>query len=261
MLRKIVLLCLAVAAVVGFTVVNAQANILAEPVVYEIDGQPFEGYFAMNEGFGDEQPIVLLIHDWNGIGDYEQRRVQMLAERGYAAFAADLYGQGNRPTNTEESRAESGKLYSDRATMRQRLMAGLAAAQSMAGVDPDRVVAMGYCFGGAAVLEIARAGANIDGFVSFHGGLVTPEGQDYSDTQAPILVLHGGDDPVAPMSEVAALADELNAAEVDYDMEIYGGVLHSFTVWGADGGSSRYDPHADTQSWDALLAFLERRVR
>ena len=261
MLRKIVLLCLAVAAVVGFTVVNAQANILAEPVVYEIDGQPFEGYFAMNEGFGDEQPIVLLIHDWNGIGDYEQRRVQMLAERGYAAFAADLYGQGNRPTNTEESRAESGKLYSDRATMRQRLMAGLAEAQSMAGVDPERVVAMGYCFGGAAVLEMARAGADIDGFVSFHGGLVTPEGQDYSDTQAPILVLHGGDDPVAPMSEVAALADELNAAEVDYDMEIYGGVLHSFTVWGADGGSSRYDPHADTQSWDALLAFLERRVR
>ena len=261
MLRKIVLLCLAVAAVVGFTVVNAQANILAEPVVYEIDGQPFEGYFAMNEGFGDEQPIVLLIHDWNGIGDYEQRRVQMLAERGYAAFAADLYGQGNRPTNTEESRAESGKLYSERATMRQRLMAGLAEAQSMAGVDPERVVAMGYCFGGAAVLEMARAGADIDGFVSFHGGLVTPEGQDYSDTQAPILVLHGGDDPVAPMSEVAALADELNAAEVDYDMEIYGGVLHSFTVWGADGGSSRYDPHADTQSWDALLAFLERRVR
>ncbi len=261
MLRKIVLLCLAVVAVVGFTVVNAKASILAEPVVYEIDGQPFEGYFAMNEGFGDEQPIVLLIHDWNGIGDYEQRRVQMLAERGYAAFAADLYGQGNRPTNTEESRAESGKLYSDRATMRQRLMAGLAEAQSMAGVDPDRVVAMGYCFGGAAVLEMARAGIDIDGFVSFHGGLVTPEGQDYSDTPAPILVLHGGNDPVAPMSEVAALADELNAAEVEYDMEIYGGVLHSFTVWGADSGSSRYDPHADTQSWDALLAFLDRQVR
>lgn len=261
MLRKLVLICLAVAAVVGFTVVNAQASILAEPVVYEIDGQPFEGYFAMNEGFGDEQPIVLLIHDWNGIDDYEQRRVQMLAERGYAAFAADLYGQGNRPTNVEESRAESGKLYSDRATMRQRLMAGLTEAQSMAGVDPDRVVAMGYCFGGAAVLEMARAGADIDGFVSFHGGLVTPEGQDYSDAQAPILVLHGGNDPVAPMTEVAALADELNAAEVDYDMEIYGGVLHSFTVWGADSGSSRYDPDADTQSWDALLSFLDRQIR
>ncbi len=260
MLRKFALICLAVAAIVGFTALNAQAQIVGESVVYEIEGQPFEGYFAKNAGFGDDQPIVLLIHDWNGIGDYEKRRVEMLAERGYATFAADLYGQGNRPSNVEESQAESGKLYSDRATMRQRLMAGLAEAQSMAGVDPDRVVAMGYCFGGAAVLEMARAGADIDGFVSFHGGLVTPEGQDYSDTQAPILVLHGGNDPVAPMSEVAALADELNAAEVPYDMEIYGGVLHSFTVWGADAGASRYDPHADTQSWDALLSFLARQV-
>jgi len=259
-LRKITLFCLAVAAIVGFTALNAQAQIVGESVVYEIESQPFEGYFAKNPGFGDDQPIVLLIHDWNGIGDYEQRRVEMLAERGYAAFAADLYGQGNRPSNVAESQAESGKLYSDRATMRQRLMAGLETAQSMAGVDPDRVVAMGYCFGGAAVLEMARAGADIDGFVSFHGGLGTPEGQDYSEAQAPILVLHGGNDPVAPMSEVAALADELNAANVPYDMEIYGGVLHSFTVWGADSGSSRYDPHADTESWDALMSFLERQV-
>jgi dienelactone hydrolase len=259
-LRKFVLICLAVAAVIGFTAVNAQGNILAEPVAYEIEGQPFEGYFAINEGFGDEQPIVLLIHDWNGIDDYEQRRVQMLAERGYAAFAVDLYGQGNRPTNVEESRAASGQLYSDRPTMRKRLMAGLEEAQSMANIDPDRVVAMGYCFGGAAALEMARAGADIDGFVSFHGGLVTPEGQDYTDTQAPILILHGGNDPVAPMSEVAALAEELNAADVPYDMEIYGGVLHSFTVWGADADSSRYDPHADIQSWEALLAFLEQQV-
>ncbi|MGD1944657.1 MAG: dienelactone hydrolase family protein [Leptolyngbyaceae cyanobacterium] len=261
MLRKLGLLCLAVAAIVGFTMANAKANILAEPVVYEIAGQPYEGYFAINEGFGDDQPIVMLIHDWNGIGDYEQRRVQMLAERGYAAFAVDLYGQGVRPTNPEESRAESSKLYADRATMRQRLATGLAQAQAMAGVDPDRVVAIGYCFGGAAALEMARAGMDIDGYVSFHGGLTTPEDQDYSATTAPILILHGGNDPVAPMADVAALADELNAAEVDYDMEIYGGVLHSFTVWGAESDTSRYDPKADTQSWDALLAFLDRQLR
>jgi dienelactone hydrolase len=215
----------------------------------------------MNEGFGDDQPIVMLIHDWNGIGEYEKRRVEMLAEQGYAAFAVDLYGQGVRPTTTEESQAQSSKLYSDRATMRQRLFEGLEEAQSMAGVDPERVVAMGYCFGGAAALEFARAGADIEGFVSFHGGLATPEGQDYSQTQAPVLILHGGNDPVAPMSEVAALADELNKADVEYDMEIYGGVLHSFTVWGAEGDSSRYDPDADTQSWDALMAFLEKQLR
>lgn len=251
----------AVACIIGLTALLAKANIVAESVVYEIEGQPYEGYFAINEGFGDEQPIVILIHDWNGIGDYEQRRAQMLAERGYGAFAIDLYGQGVRPANAEESRAESSKLYADRATMRQRLLAGLAQAQTMGRVDPDHVVAMGYCFGGAAALEMARAGTDIDGFVSFHGGLITPEDQDYSATTAPILILHGGNDPVAPMVDVAMLADELNAAEVDYDMEIYGGVLHSFTVWGAEGDTSRYDPQADTQSWDALLAFLDRQLR
>jgi dienelactone hydrolase len=261
MLKKIVLVLIAVTCIIGFTATQAKADIVAEPVVYDINGQPFEGYFAINEGFGDDQPIVLLIHDWNGIDDYEQRRAQMLAERGYAAFAADLYGQGVRPRNPEESRTESGKLYQNRDTMRQRLFAGLAAAQARTGVEPERVVAMGYCFGGAAVLEMARAGADIDGFVSFHGGLETPEGQDYSQAQGPILVLHGGNDPVAPMSQVAALAEELNAAGVEYDMEIYGGGLHSFTVWGANSETSRYDAQADIQSWDALLTFLDKQLR
>jgi len=131
----------------------------------------------------------------------------------------------------------------------------------MAGVNPDRVVAMGYCFGGAAVLEFARAGADIDGFVSFHGGLATPEGQDYSKTTGSILLLHGGDDPVAPMSQVSTLVEEFNAAGVDYDVEIYGGARHSFTVWAADRESSRYDADADIQSWDALLSFLEKAGR
>lgn len=257
MLKKFLLACVAIACILGLSAVNAKADIIAEPVVYEIEGQPYEGYFALNEGFGDQQPVVLLIHDRDGIDEYEQRRVQMLAERGYAAFAADLYGQGVRPTTTEESQAQSGMLYSDRDTMRQRLFAGLAQAQSMAGVDPERAVAIGYCFGGAAVLEFARAGADIDGFVSFHGGLETPDGQDYSEVMGPLLVLHGSDDPVAPMTQVAALADELNTAEVDYDMEIYGGARHAFTVWTADRESSRYDAEADIQSWDALLTFLD----
>lgn len=257
MLKKFLLACVAIACIIGLSAVNAKADIIAEPVVYEIEGQPYEGYFALNEGFGDQQPVVLLIHDWDGIDEYEQRRVQMLAERGYAAVAADLYGQGVRPTTTEESQAQSGMLYSDRDTMRQRLSAGLAQAQSMAGVDPERAVAIGYCFGGAAVLEFARAGADIDGFVSFHGGLETPEGQDYSEVMGPLLILHGSDDPVAPMTQVAALTDELNTAGVDYDMEIYGGARHAFTVWTADRESSRYDAEADIQSWDALLTFLD----
>lgn len=260
MLKRFLGFAIALACVLGIAVA-AKADIVAEPVVYTHAGQPYEGYFARNEGFGDEQPIVLLIHDWNGLGDYEQRRAQMLAEQGYAAFAVDLYGQGVRPTTPAASRAESSKLYDDRAAMRDRLFAGLAQAQAMPGVDPERVVAIGYCFGGAAALEFARAGADLDGFVSFHGGLETPTGQNYQQVQGPILVLHGADDPVAPMEQVAALANALTAAGVDFDMEIYGGARHSFTVWSADRDSSRYDAQADVKSWDALLAFLETQVR
>ncbi|MDA0266813.1 MAG: dienelactone hydrolase family protein, partial [Cyanobacteria bacterium] len=139
--------------------------------------------------------------------------------------------------------------------------ASLAEAQTMAGVDPERVAILGYCFGGAAVLEFARAGADLDGFVSFHGGLGTPEGQDYSEATGPILILHGADDPVAPMTQVAELADTLTGAGVEFDMEIYGGAHHSFTVWSADRDGSRYDAQADVKSWQALLQFLDEKLR
>ena len=236
----------------------AQAQILAESVVYPVQGQPHEGYFVRNQGYGDRQPLVLLIHDWDGLGDYEQRRAQMLAEQGYATFAIDLYGQGVRPTTPEESRQESGKLYNDRSLLRSRLMASLARAQQLPGVDPDRIVAIGYCFGGASVLELARSGADVDGVVSFHGGLGTPEGQNYEQVKGSVLILHGADDPVAPLSEVAALGEALNAANVPYQMELYGGVEHSFTVWTANRDGARYDAQADRSSWRSLLTFLDQ---
>ena len=256
MIRKLLLVALA-ALVTTLVAVglspDAKAEIVAEPVVYNLNGQPFEGYFAFNQNFGETQPLVLLVHDWNGLDDYEQRRAQMLAEQGYAAFAVDLYGQGVRPTTPDESRAQSRALYSDRATMRARLMAGLAQAQAQAGVDSSQVVAIGYCFGGAAVLEMARAGMDVDGFVSFHGSFETPEGQDYSRTQGRILVLHGSDDSAAPIADVAQLAAELDEANVDFAMEIYGGVDHAFTVW---SDAERYDGMADRRSWRALMTFL-----
>jgi dienelactone hydrolase len=261
MLKKFAVAIAIALCLVGIAATRTQAEIVNQSVVYTVAGQPYEGYFVRNEGFGDEQPLVLLVHDWDGLGPYEQRRAQMLAEQGYAAFAVDLYGQGVRPTTPEDSRAESGKLYQDRAALRDRLFASLAQAQTMTGVDPERVAILGYCFGGAAVLEFARAGADLDGFVSFHGGLVTPEGQDYSQAAGPLLILHGADDPVAPMTQVADLADTLTEAGVDFDMEIYGGARHSFTVWSADRDSSRYDAQADVKSWQALLQFLNETLR
>ena len=259
-MRKFLLLAIAAVVAVACTLgiaTTAQADIVAESVVYTVDGQPYEGYFAVNSGFGDNQPVVLVIHDWNGLDDYEKRRAQMLAEQGFVAFVPDLYGQGVRPSSPEESRAESGKLYGDRATLRQRLMAGMVEAASLDAVDGSRMAAIGYCFGGAAVLEMARAGMDLDGFVSFHGGLSTPADQDYSQVQGPVLILHGTDDPAAPMDEVTDLAIAMNAGEVDYRMELYGGVDHAFTVW----GGSRYDAQADIRSWATMLAFLDKTLR
>lgn len=235
----------------------APAEIIEETVVYEVDGQSFEGHFARNTGFGDGQPLVLIIHDWDGPDGYERRRARMLAEQGYAAFAADLYGQGVRPETTEERRERSGELYADRETMRARLEAGLAEARARSGVDPERVAAIGYCFGGAAVLELARSGADLAGFVSFHGGLATPEGQDYEAVRGPILVLHGSADASVPMSDIATLAGALDDAGAEHAMEIYGGVDHAFTVWDED----RYDAKADVMSWAAMLEFFDSALR
>lgn len=260
-MRKVILWAvaglIAAACAVGLTT-QAQAAIVSETVVYEIAGEPYEGYFALNQGFGDSQPLVIVVHDWDGLDDYEKRRTQMLAEQGYAAFALDLYGQGIRPETTEASREQSGRLYADRQTMRDRLFAGLEQAQSLPSVDPERVAMIGYCFGGSAVLEMARAGAPLEGFVSFHGGLDTPEGQDYSAVAAPLLILHGTSDSVAPLDQVAQLAKQLNDTGVDYEMELYGGVDHAFTVWSA---GDRYDPEADLKSWDAMLTFLSKQLR
>ncbi len=232
-----------------------QAQIEAEPVAYEIDGESFEGYVARNPDLAGDLPVVVVIHDWDGLGTYEQRRVEMLAEAGYAAVALDLYGTGIRPETVEERRARSGALYADRDRMR-RLMTGGIAALVGEGMDEERLIAMGYCFGGAAVLELARSGAPAAGFVSFHGGLGTPEDQDYGAVTAPLLILHGSSDPVAPMDQVVDLAARLDAAQVVHSMQIYGGVEHAFTVWG--GGD--YDSAADLASWEAFLGFLDERL-
>nr|MDJ0669230.1 dienelactone hydrolase family protein [Desulfobacterales bacterium] len=154
----------------------SSAAAAGKQVAYEVDGNPYEGYYVSPAAGA---PLVLLIHDWDGLTDYEVKRAEMLAAMGYAVFAADLFGAGVRPTEVKDKRQHTGELYKDRAKMRALMNAALKQAV-MEGADTGRAVAMGYCFGGAAVLELARSGADLQGFVSFHGGLQTPEGQDYA---------------------------------------------------------------------------------
>lgn len=225
----------------------------ADAVDYAVDGEVFEGAWAA--AHGSARGLVVVVHDWDGLTDYELTRLDMLAQLGYDAFAVDLYGKGNRPADFASRRAESGKLYADRALMRQRLMAGLDAARERSAAA---TVVMGYCFGGAAALELARSALATDvmGYGSFHGGLATPEGQSYPADTPPILVLHGGADTAVSMEELAGFTAELEATGLTYEVQVYSGAPHAFTVFGSD----RYRERADTRSWQAFQEFLEEQL-
>ena len=222
-------------------------------VSYQVDGKSYEGYF-ITPGAG--APLVLLVHDWDGLTDYEIKRAGMLAEMGYAVFAVDLFGTGVRPTAEADKRRHTAELYGDRDIMRSLLNAGLAAAKAE-GADSGNAVAMGYCFGGAAVLELARSGADLKGFVSFHGGLTTPEGQDYAQTRGKLLVLHGTADTSVTMEHFATLAAALEDKGVPHEMITYGGAPHAFTVFGTE----RYREDADQKSWRRFGEFLSETLK
>jgi dienelactone hydrolase len=224
-----------------------------EHITYEINGQAYEGYYVSP---GENAPLVLLIHDWDGLTDYEVRRAGMLAEMGYAVFAADLFGAGVRPTKVEDRRQHTGELYKDREKMRA-LMRGALETAAGKGANTRNAVAMGYCFGGAAVLELARSGIELKGFATFHGGLKTPDGQDYSRTQGEILVMHGTADTAITMDQFATLANELEAAGVKHEMVTYSGAPHAFTVFGGE----RYRQDADRKSWALFTSFLKEKLQ
>jgi dienelactone hydrolase len=234
-------------------VMSSFAYAAGENVMYKVGEEDFEGYFTSP---APGAPLVLLIHDWDGLTDYEIQRAEMLAELGYAVFAADLFGAGIRPEKVEDRRQHTGELYTDRQLMRALIQGALETAQSKNGNAPYSV-AMGYCFGGAAVLEFARSGADMQGFVTFHGGLGTPEGQDYSSTKGKILVLHGTADTAITMEDFASLAVQLEEQGVAHEMISYGGAPHSFTHF----GSERYREDADKKSWKRFTEFLAETLK
>ncbi|MEM5516031.1 dienelactone hydrolase family protein [Henriciella sp. AS95] len=234
------------------TSVAALSATAGEAVTYDVNGEAYEGYLA--EATRDSKGLVIVIHDWDGLDDYERTRAEMLADAGYDAFAVDLYGKGNRPDTTEGKKAEVGKLYGDREMMRTRILGGLEAAQDASG--ETKAIVMGYCFGGGATLELARSAASDDvvGYATFHGSLDTPEGQTYDNVNAPILIMHGGADAGIPISLAGELATKLEEAGATYELDVYSGAPHAWTVFGSD----RYQELADEKSWDAFMAFTDR---
>jgi dienelactone hydrolase len=217
-------------------------------VTYQVNGQSYEGYYISPS---NQAPFVLLIHDWDGLTDYEIKRANMLAEQGFSVFALDLFGAGVRPTEVTDKRQHTGELYKNREKMRALMKAALNTAKNK-GANIENAVVVGYCFGGAAVLELARSGAELKGFATFHGGLKTPQGQNYANTRGKFLIMHGSADKAITMDQFADLAKELESAGVAHEMIAYGGAQHAFTVF--DG--NRYQEIADKKSWKRFTEFL-----
>lgn len=236
------------------------ANAIGTEVDYTVDGVAMQGYFATNPASDSLSSLVVIVHDWNGIDAYEKMRADMLAKEGYAAFCIDVYGKGVRPTTPADCAAESGKYYADSALLRKRLQGGLDAARRMNGIDPGRIAAIGYCFGGMSVLEMARAGMALRGVASFHGSLATANPMKRGVYKGKVLILHGAADPLVPEKDVDAVRKELSAAGVGYEFVAYPGAEHSFTVKGSESIGIKgvaYNADADAKSWQKLLEFLK----
>ncbi len=230
---------------------SLHAAVQTAVVTYKDGDQELEGFVAWDDAVKGQRPGVLVVHDWTGLQDYAKKRATMLAELGYVAFAADIYGKDVRPVDPKECAVCAGEYRSDLPLLRRRVMAALDELKGRRETDPQRLGGIGYCFGGSCVLELARSGADVRGVVSFHGGLGTTLPAAPGAINARILVCHGGaDDHVN--KEVPAFQDEMKKSQAKMEFVIYEGAKHGFTKPG--GG---YQEKADKESWAAMEKFFK----
>lgn len=256
--------CLIALLSFGGLIYSATAAIKSETVEYWHGDVALEGYLAYDDAREGQRPGILVVHEWKGVGAHVKANADKLAALGYVALAVDIYGKGVRPVSNEQAGAEAGKYKKDRALLRGRILAGLDRIKQHPRVDPDRIAAIGYCFGGTTALELARSGAPVAGVVSFHGGLDSPTPSDAKNIKAKVLVLHGADDPLVSPAEIAGFQDEMRKGGVDWQMISYGGAVHSFTNPEAGQDPSRgiaYNERAARRAWDAMCQFFNELFR
>ena len=231
---------------------------LEQFVEYQHGGVSFEGYLALDDRNSRPRPAVMIAHTWQGRSEFVCDKARILAGQGYAGFAIDLYGNGVVGGSAEESAGLMQPLLDDRSLLHGRLLAALAALQSVDGIDSSKMAAVGYCFGGLCVLDLARLDAPVRGVVSLHGLLGPPPGPGAAKISPKVLVLHGNEDPMAPVEDVIALQRELTAAGADWQLHTYGNTMHSFTNPNANDRAlgTVYEPTADRRSWTSLINFL-----
>ena len=244
--------------------IKAGAEIKEGPVEYKAGNVTCEGWHVIDNPKDGKLPAVLIVHQWMGLTDYEKMRARMVAALGYNVFALDIYGEGVRPASREEAPKEAGKYKGNRQLFRERLNAGLDVLRKDPHTDPTRMAAIGYCFGGTGVMELARSGADLKAIVSFHGGLDSPTPADGKNIKCKVLACHGADDPFVPPKDVAAWESEMKSANVDYKLIKYPGAVHAFTQKMAGNDNSKgaaYNAEADAKSWEAMKEFLAKNLK
>ncbi len=240
-----------------------QAELVTEAVSYEAGDTTMQGYIAYDDALEGERPGVLVVHEWWGHNDYARKRAEMLAELGYTALAVDMYGEGKTADHPKAAGQFAGAVRKNLPVMKERFLAGLEMLKAHDTVAADDIAAIGYCFGGGVVLEMARQGVDIDGVASFHGSLGASEPAQPGAVKADVFVANGAADPMTTEEQIKAFKAEMTAAGADYEFHNYEGVKHSFTNPNADQVAEEfdlplgYDEEADKDSWAKLQAFFE----
>jgi len=249
-------IALALAGMVG----AAEAAVVVKPHTYEIAGETYEGLLVYDDSVTTPRPGLLMVPNWLGVTERSAEKAARAAGDKYVVFMADLYGKAVRPSNPDEAKAAATSVRGDRPLMRKRTQAAVDAfkSQQEVALADGKMAAIGFCFGGGAVLELARSGSDLDAFVSFHGNLDTPNPDDAKQIKAPVLVLHGADDPAVPKEQVDAFIAEMKATDVDWQMNIYGNAVHSFTDPYADvPGRNEFNPEVAERAFQAMNRLLD----
>lgn len=255
-MRIITILLLILVSVSG-----ADAKLVSKSVEYKHRDTVLEGYLAYDDAVKGKQPGVLVVHEWWGQNTFAKQKADELARSGYVAFAVDMYGKGITTTDPKKAGELSGQ-FKGNSLMAERAAAGKAAFLRAAAkvVDPTRIGAIGFCFGGTTVLELAYSGADLKGVVSFHGHLPSPQPGKENDIKAAFLILHGADDAFVSTDDIAKFQDSMRNGKFNWNMYYFGNAVHSFT--NPDAGKSNipgvaYNKTAATLSWSAMLSFFE----
>jgi dienelactone hydrolase len=242
---------------------ESDSKVVGETVEYKSDGTVLKGYIAYDDSIKGKRPGVLVVHEWWGLNDYVRKRADMLAGLGYTALAVDMYGEGKNSEHPEDAQKFVTEVMNNMGLGEKRFNAALELLRQQKTVNPEDIAAIGYCFGGAIVLHMARTGADLDGVTSFHGNLSPMDKAAPGKIQTKILVLAGGDDTFVPQEQVDAFRKEMDASGADYEIIIYPGAKHSFTSPDSDrlGKENNlpiaYNKEADEKSWTEMQEFLK----